>query len=270
MSFIANARMYSVSPQAEAAWRNLLAAVATDADVPLAYESYPAPQPLERLWARPDLGCVQMCGYPLALGLAEVVPIAAPIPDDDWSGGQALYRSDLVVAAGARFSHLEETFGGVCGWTVDHSQSGFNAFRHHLLAFRTPERPMLYRAAKGPLVTARRIVDSVIDGTIDVGPLDSYWHLLLRLHMPALAAGIRAIGHTAPVPAPPFVCAAGFPDAAAARLAEAFAAASGRPWFAALAEPLRLRGFARCTRDDYAVTLERDAAARAAGYPLPG
>jgi ABC-type phosphate/phosphonate transport system substrate-binding protein len=210
-----------------------------------------------------------MCGYPLALGMAEVVPLAAPIPGADWAGGSALYRSDLVVAAGARFRNLEETFGGVCGWTVEHSQSGFNAFRHHLLAFRTPERPMLYRDAKGPLVTARAIVDALTAGSIDVGPLDSYWHLLLRKHMPALAAGIRAVDHTATAPAPPFVCAAGFPAAAAERLAEAFAAASGRPWFAALAEPLCLAGFARCRRDDFAVTLARAAEAEAAGYSLP-
>ena len=69
-AWIANARMYAVTPPVEAAWRELLAAVARDAQVPLTYLPYPAPQPLEVLWSRPDLGAAFMCGYPIALGLA--------------------------------------------------------------------------------------------------------------------------------------------------------------------------------------------------------
>jgi len=130
--------MYAVTPQVEAAWRELLAAIARDAQVPLAYLRYPAPQPLEVLWSRPDLGAAFMCGYPIALQLAPVVPLAAPIPAADWAGGRAVYRTDLIVRADAPYRSLEDTFGGVAGWTVTHSQSGFNAFRHELLAFRRP------------------------------------------------------------------------------------------------------------------------------------
>ncbi len=50
------------------------------AEVKLSYLSYPAPQPLEALWTRSDLGAVFMCGYPVALKMAPVVPLAAPIP----------------------------------------------------------------------------------------------------------------------------------------------------------------------------------------------
>ena len=174
MSFIANARMYSVAPEAEAAWRALIAHVAEDAGVALDYIAYPAPQPLEQLWARENLGCVQMCGYPIALRMADIVPIAAPIPRAAWAAGRAAYRSDLIVRADAPFRTLEDTFGGVFGWTVAHSHSGFNAFRHHLLAFRTPEHPALYREMISDLVTARAVLDGVREGRIDVGPLDAY------------------------------------------------------------------------------------------------
>ena len=68
--WIANARMYAVTPAVEAAWRALLAQVAEDAGVLLHYVHYPAPQPLESLWARADLGAVFMCGFPVALELA--------------------------------------------------------------------------------------------------------------------------------------------------------------------------------------------------------
>ena len=52
MTFIANARMYAVSPEAEAAWNDLIAHVTEDADTSLSYLTYRAPRPLEQLWRR--------------------------------------------------------------------------------------------------------------------------------------------------------------------------------------------------------------------------
>ena len=88
------------------------------------------------MWRRPDLGCVQMCGYPIALGIAEVAPLASPVPAAPWAGGKAVYRSDLIVRKDAPYTTLADTFGGAVGWTVEHSHSGFNALRHHLLPWR--------------------------------------------------------------------------------------------------------------------------------------
>ncbi len=116
-SLVANARMYAVSPAAEAAWHNLLAHIFEAAEVSFQYLPYPAPQPLEDLWSRHDLGCVMMCGYPIALGMADIRPIAAPIPSLDWAGGKPLYRSHLIVRNDAPFAHLEDTFEGTAGWT---------------------------------------------------------------------------------------------------------------------------------------------------------
>ena len=245
---IANARMYAVSPEAEAAWSALLAHVAADAGVALAYEPYPAPQPLEDLWRRADLGAVFMCGYPIALRLAEVVPLASPIPAASWAEGRALYRSDFIVRADSGFRSLDQTFGGTIGWTVEHSHSGFNAPRHHLLALRRPDGDPLYRDGVGGLVTARGIVDAVIDRRIDVGPLDSYWHLLLKRHRPDLADQLRVIAATDLAPLPALVA----------------------PWFAALGETLCLQGFASVTQESFAVTRVWDLEAKTAGYRQPG
>ncbi len=266
---IANARMYAVAPAVEEAWRALLGHIAIDADLPLTYLPYPAPQPLEQLWSRADLGAVLMCGYPIALRLAAVVPLASPIPAVDWAQGRAVYRTDLIVRADAPYRRLEDSFAGRVGWTVEHSHSGFNALRHHLLRYRSAQRPRVYREAVGHLVTARRILDAVIAGEIDVGPLDAYWHLLLRRHMPALVAGIRVLDATDVAPMPAFVAAPGLPQAVIARLKAAFAGASQRPWFSALAEPLCLAGFASVDQGDFATTLAWDRAAKAAGYALP-
>ncbi len=266
---IANARMYSVTPEVEQGWHALLEHVAQDANVPLRYEAYPAPRPLENLWSRRDLGAVFMCGYPIALKLAPVVPLAAPIPRASWAAGRALYRSDLIVRESAPYATLADTFGARAGWTVAHSHSGFNAFRHHLLAYRTRERPALYAGMTGNLVTARNVLDSVREGRLDIGPLDAYWHLLIAKHAPQLTKGIRVLTSTAAAPLPALVAAAGTPAEEVVRLRAAFMAAATRHWFAPLAELLLIEGFAEVSAASYAPLLEWDREARAAGYTLP-
>jgi ABC-type phosphate/phosphonate transport system substrate-binding protein len=266
---IANARMYSVTAEVEAAWRTLLAQVSADAEVPLAYLPYPAPQPLESLWTRPDLGAVFMCGFPMMLEIARVEPLAAPIPRAPWAWGAAVYRSDLIVRSDSAYRSLEDTFGGHAGWTVEHSHSGFNAFRRHLLDFRSEKRPRLYGSMTPHLVTARNVLDAVREGRIDVGPLDGYWHLLIARHAPELTAGIRVLATTALAPMPALVAAAGTPPEQIARLREALVAARQRPWFAALAEVLLLEGFAPVSLANYRVLLQWQREAQAAQYPLP-
>jgi ABC-type phosphate/phosphonate transport system substrate-binding protein len=266
---IMNARMYAVTPAVEAAWHSLLERITAAAGVTFDYVAYPAPRPLETLWARPDLGCVFMCGYPVALQIAHVVPLAAPIPRAAWAAGRPVYRSDLIVREDAAFTRLEETFGGRAGWTVEHSHSGFNAFRHHLLQFRTPARPNLYREMVTNLVTARAILDAVRAGRIDVGPLDAYWHLLTAQHNPALTAGIRILASTDVATVPAFVTAASTPESTIDALRRAFADASAQSWFGEYAAQLLIDGFAPVAAVDYARTLEWDRAAKAAGYAYP-
>ena len=120
-----NARMYAVTPAVEAAWRELLGRVTDEAGVTLEYLPYPAPQPLEALWRRGDLGCVLMCGYPIALGLADVVPIAAPIPRAPWAAGRPVYRSDLIVRAALTSSCREAKLPPTAGSSRRGSTSGY-------------------------------------------------------------------------------------------------------------------------------------------------
>lgn len=269
MTFISNARMYAVCPEAESVWQDLIGHVASDADVPFEYLTYAAPQPLEDLWRRADVGCVQMCGYPIALGVADVAPLAAPIPAAAWANGKAVYRSDLIVAKDAPYQDLADTFEGTVGWTVDHSHSGFNALRHHLLPYRSPDRATVYRHAVGNLVTARRILDSVLAGDIDIGPLDAYWHMLIAQYQPELTEGVRVLASTAIAPMPAFVTSPSLPVEKVERLRAAFAAAADRPWFAPFRQSLLIEGFAPMALRDYDVTLQWQQAALAAGYPEP-
>ncbi len=264
---IANARMYAVTPEAELAWQALIGHVAADAGVSFTYVPYPAPLPLEDLWRRPDLGCVFMCGYPIALKIADVTPLAAPIPDAPWAAGKAVYRSDLIVREESAYRNLADTFHGRVGWTVEHSHSGFNALRHHLLQYLKPGRPSVYGSVSGHLVTARRILDEVLAGGIDVGPLDSYWHSLIARHRPELTQGIRIIESTDVAPMPSFVTSKDADPVVVDRLREAFALAHRQEWFPSLAEKLLITGFQPMNHADYALTLSWDQDAKARHYP---
>lgn len=264
---IANARMYAVTPEAEACWRDVLDAAARAAGVALDYEPYPAPQPLDTLWSRHDLGLVFMCGLPFAKTFTEVRPVAAPIP---LRFGAPVYASDFVVRADRPFRTLADTFGSRIGWTVDHSQSGFNAPRHHLMRFASADRPRLYGASVGGLVTARRVVEAVLSGEVDVGPLDAYWHELLKRFDPEAAANLRVLETTEPTPAPLLVASAAADPEAARRLGAALAAMAPEGPQGALLAELRLSGFATISRNAYRRQLAQAAEAEDAGYREPG
>jgi ABC-type phosphate/phosphonate transport system substrate-binding protein len=266
---IANARMYAVTPAVEEGWKELLGRIFGAADLHFDYAAYPAPQPMEGLWERPDLGCVFMCGFPIALRMADIRPIAAPVPSLPWAKGKPHYRSDLIVRADAPFQRLEDTFGLRAAWTVEHSHSGFNAFRHHLLPYRSAARPNLYGSMAGHLVTARRILDSVREGAIDIGPLDGYWHALIGMHAPHLVENLRVLASTSLAPMPAFVTGPRLPDDALLRLKQSFAAAHQAPWFADFADTLLLDRFAPIEEADYAPLLAWRDGALAAGYALP-
>ena len=269
MTFISNARMYAVSPDAEAAWKSLIAHVAEDAGTSFPYLAYDAPQPLESLWRRADIGCVQMCGYAISLNIADVVPLASPVPAAPWARGAAVYRSDLIVRKDTPYRVLADTFNGTAGWTIPHSHSGFNALRYHLLPYRRDGRSQVYRRSIGNLVTARRILESVVDGTIDIGPLDAYWHMLIRKYRPAMTESIRVLESTATAPMPAYVAAPTLPEETIRRLRESFSAAHARPWFEQFREALLIEGFSTVTRETFRQTLAWGNAAKAAGYLVP-
>jgi ABC-type phosphate/phosphonate transport system substrate-binding protein len=215
MPLVANARMYSPTPQAAAGWRALFAEIGARSGVPLEVVEHAYPAPLGELWARPDLGCAFMCGFPFSRAARQPKLVAAPL-----RAGGPVYRTELVVRADAPFRTLEDTFGGRIGWTVEESQSGYNAIRH-LFAH--------YGEEVGNLVTPRRVIDAVLGGRIDVGPVDAFVLDLLRHDEPGLASGLRTVALTRPAPIPPLVASPELPDEIVARLRAAFLGMGARP-----------------------------------------
>jgi ABC-type phosphate/phosphonate transport system substrate-binding protein len=268
-TFIANARMYSVTPAVRDAWRALLDWVGRHSGVPLTYLDHAAPAPLEQLWARGDLGAAFMCGFPFASATPRPRLVAAPVPSPARYGRRPVYCTDFVVRADSGIERLRDAFGGRIGWTASHSQSGFNAVRHHLLGYRDERSERLFAASIGPLTTPRRVIDAVLERTIDVGPLDSYVHDLLQRHEPATASKLRTIESTVMTPIPPLVASPSTPPDTVERLRRTLVAAASEPEAPSLLEFLLLAGFTAVDAADYDRLLAQDREAVSAGYPAP-
>ena len=275
MTWVASARMYAVAPGAATAWRALLEEVGRRAEVALEVIEHAFPASLADLWARPDLGCAFMCGWPYALetrrAVAETPPrlprplLAAPVPRAAWSAGAPLYRSDFVVAATSGFQSLESTFGTRFAFNALGSHSGVNMPRAHLA--RWAGQAPLFSEQVGPLTTPRRCIEAVASGAAEVTAVDSYALQLLQAHDPDLARRIRIIASTEPNPIPPLVAAAALDDFDLTRLRDTLTSLHQDPASRTLLAPLCLLGFATVSASDYDATLAVEAEALAAGYP---
>ncbi|MBC7802480.1 MAG: PhnD/SsuA/transferrin family substrate-binding protein [Candidatus Parcubacteria bacterium] len=202
---IVNARMYSATPQAKAAWKTVLAWVLARARLQWTLMDYDAPAPLSVLWARDDLGATMMCGLPYSQRMPPAQVIASPVPSPGRYENRPVYFTDIVVRADAPYRTLEDTFGGTVGYTLEDSMSGYVAFRRFLRSYRSARGTMLYRKAVGGLVNARQVIEAVAAGRVDVGPLDSYYFDLMRRSDPEFAAGVRVLATTDAAPIPPLV-----------------------------------------------------------------
>lgn len=269
LRYVANARMYSVLPAAAAAWKDLFHWLACDSGVTLDAIEHAFPLPLSDLWARKDLGAAFMCGFPFMLAAHRPRPVAAPVPTGALYGGKPVYATRLVVRADSRFRSLEDTFGGRLGYTVPDSHSGYNALRHHLLPYYRNRDANLYRESVGPLTTPRRVIEALLAGNIDVGPLDSYALDLMMRHCAPLAPQIRVVATTDPAPIPFLVAAAECPDDVIARLQAALWNFAAAPDCGFLRDKLCLDAFRPVDLADYDLMLRWDAEARAAGYAKP-
>ena len=249
--------MYSVDPATTDAWRSLLHWVIGRAELRWNVFDYPAPQPLSALWSRDDLGAVYMCGLPYALRDPRPQLVAAPVPSPPRYGGRACYMTDLVVRADSGAQRIEDTFGSVAGFTVADSQSGYFAFRHFLRPYQQARGGSLYRGVKGGLINAHGVIDALAAGVIDVGPLDSYCHDLLKLHEPGFAAQVRIVASTGSMPIPAFVATASLEESELDRLRRAFIDAGSAEDLRDVRRALLVDGFVQPQAADYAPLRER-------------
>lgn len=236
---IANARMYSVSPEAAGLWRRLLAAVIEHAGLDIRLLEHAEPAPIKELWDRPDKAAVFMCGLPFSLSDPRPGLIAAPVPSPPDFRGLPQYWSEMVVRKDCDFQNIEDTFGGRIALTVPDSQSGCLAALSYLMA--ATDRFPLYGELTTPRITPLGAMSAVIDGAADVAPIDSYAYCLLQKYRRDLTSQLRIVGRTARTPIPPLVASAPGLDALQAAFLEAHRIAAMIP----LMEGLLLERFVR-------------------------
>jgi ABC-type phosphate/phosphonate transport system substrate-binding protein len=259
---IANARMYSVSAEAGAVWRNLLSAIIAQAAVPATVIDHPAPAPLEELWSRNDQAAVFMCGLPYSRAEPQPVLIAAPIPSPAEFHGTPHYWSDFVVRKGSAFREVQDTFGNRIAFTVPGSQSGCVAALTYLMSVHreapAPLQTPLFSEIIAPTITPVGALTAVVDGTADIAPIDSYALRLLGKYRPDLASEVRVVGRTVQTPIPPLVASAtAASEKERAALQSAFLEARQSASLESLMHELLLLGFARPDPGAYAVLRER-------------
>jgi len=235
--------MYSPDAASAAAWRALLQWVAKRSRIALELIDHPSPSPLEALWARADLGCAFMCGYPFAQTHPQPRLLAAPVPSPKRYGGNPVYWTELVVRADSPLRSIDDAFGRRMAYTTVTSQSGYQAPRRFLAPYARARGGTLFASTVGPLVSPRNVVAAIVLGEADVGPLDSYAFDLLRKHEPKLNTQLRTIASTPPTPMPPLVAAPATDADVARGLSESLCAVGDADELAGLRDELLIDRF---------------------------
>ena len=264
-----NARMYSVTPASTAGWRALFAWLAQTTGIPLATIDHAPPAPLAHLWARPRLGCVVMCGWPFAEAVPPPHLLAAPVPAPARYSGRPEYWSDLVVRADSPHHSLEDTFGGSVGWTIEDSHSGFNMLRHHLLQHRSADRSQLFEQSVGGLVNPLGALTAVANGRVDVVPVDSVCHDLLRAGDHPATRVTRIIGRTEASPIPVLIASHDVDAGLAQDLSHALLDAHNDRALAPHLSAMLIERFVRPDAAAYERGRDLHRSAHDAGYPIP-
>jgi ABC-type phosphate/phosphonate transport system substrate-binding protein len=269
---IANARMYGVSPEVAALWRELLSLIIAAAGQGISAAGqgielleHAAPEPIEELWGRADMAAVFMCGLPFARTEPQPVPIAAPVPSPAAFGGEARYWSEFVVRRDSGFETVADSFGSRIAFTVPGSQSGYVAALSYFQALHLGRDPRgghrpLFAEIIAPTITPAGALEAVVGGAAEIAPIDAYAFELLRAYRPDLTAAVRVVGHTAPTPIPLLVASpavasgdAGGGEALAAAFLAAHADTALKPWM----DRLLLERFVRPDPAAYRVLANR-------------
>lgn len=257
--------MYNAVPAAARAWRALFERVFAEAGVAVDFIDHRWPEPIAHLWAKPDLCCAFMCGWPFARS-GVMQPIAAPVPSPARYAGLPRYCSEYLVREASGWASLEGAFGHRFGWMAEDSQSGFNAPRAHLATFVTAQRPRLFSASIGPLGSPMKALEALREDRVDVVALDSFFLDLCRHHEPDRLAGLRCVATTPWTPIPLLVAAPGVDASVVSSLRRHLTNLHQRPGYAPLLADVLLSRFAEPDPRAYAALDDMARFAAVRGY----
>lgn len=266
---IANTRMYGAGERCRRLWNELVAQISDSSGVPLEIVEHGAPAPMTDLWKRADMGFVQMCGWPFWRSDPRPDLVAAPVLDHPYCEDRPLYWTDMAVRDDEPAETLEDLFRRRIGWTTEHSHSGYNAPRRMLLPYFLETGSPLFSASIGRYMSPMGIVRALLDDEIDVGPVDGYFHMLLKRHSPDLAAKLRTVAVSEPAPIPPFVASCDISEHDLEKLRRAAAGIHLNPAARKIMEGLAIKRFVLPEPGFYETTERWSREAVANGYTEP-
>ena len=210
-----------------------------------------------------------MCGWPFIEASPRPRLLAAPVPSPARFGGRPAYWSDLVVRTDSPYRSLEDTFGGTIGWTIEDSHSGFNMLRFHLLKYRRTSTERLYARSVGGLVNPLGALTAVAEGRVDIAPVDSFCHDLLRASGHPVTRVTRILDRTEPSPIPVLVASSDILPQDARAISEALLSANLSPEAAPLLQATLIERFVLPEESTYERGKVLDRAAREASFKVP-
>lgn len=258
-------RMYNAGARAASAWQRLFERVFAELRLEIGFVPHGWPDPIADLWARPDLCCDFMCGWPFARSQV-MQEIAVPVPAPPRYEGLPRYCSEFLVREESGWTCLDDSFGHRFGWMAIDSQSGFNAARFQLSRSIDTTKTRLYREVVGPLETPARTLEALRTKLVDVVALDCFYLDLCRRHHPDVLAGLRCVATTPWTTMPLLVAAPDIPpkivDALRTRLTSMHESAIYTPFL----EDVLLARFAVPDRAAYGIHEVMAHSAVSAGY----
>lgn len=211
-------------------------------------------------WLSPALLLSQSCGYPLTHVLDGKVQLLGSFVYDV-PGSHGIHScSQIIRRRSDTRSTLPAFRGSTVAFNAPDSQSGYNALR--ALIAPLAEQGRFFGQA---LETGAHLhsIDAVLDGRADLAAIDAVTWALAQEARPELTRGLTVLGQTAPYPGLPLITSLYTQAATVARLQTALHTVATDARYAVVRAPLRIAGFVRSSRDDYAVcrTMEDEAAA---------
>jgi ABC-type phosphate/phosphonate transport system substrate-binding protein len=260
--------MYHAAPFVKKAWNELFGRVFQELGLDVELLEHPWPAPIESLWARSDLLCAFMCGWPFINSTLPMRPIAVPVPSPPRYQDKSRYCSEFLARKDSGWSILEQSFGHRFGFMTENSQSGFNAPRFALAPFAKQRGGTLFSAVVGPLDTPARALAALADNAVDVIALDSFYLDLLRAHRPGILDDVMTLACTPFTPMPLLVAAEGVPEAVVASLSDKLTGLHQQPQYAGLLSQVLVSRFELADRAPYHALNHIAAAAQQLGYQV--
>lgn len=226
-------------------------------------DSLTSPADLNTHWRDPDLLLSQTCGYPLMTALAGKVQLVGALHYAAPGCTGAYYRSLLVIRADDTGRTLADFRGRVVAYNSADSQSGYNSLRALVAPLAEGGHFFAHAIASGSHAAS---LDLVRTGQADIAAIDCVSLALRRASDPAALHGLRILGQTAAAPGLPLVTATRTTPDQLQLLQQGLAAASADPNLAPAWAAFGITGFEVLPQAAYAVILQMQEQAIAAGY----